>query len=126
MNKNNIRKNKTNLTVTWPSTPYFTIQDLLKLNLKFVPITLKVRLANAINDGIAAEIGSIPGGKGRPRKVFAILPVSKETLDKVKAAGINLVEKAEEKFINIISVTSLPSTSEPVIVHISPQKIVSA
>ena len=53
-----------------------------------------------------AEIGAIPGGKGRPQKVFAMTPVTKETLSKAKMAGINLVDNAEEKFVKVITVTN--------------------
>ena len=110
------RKNKTNQTVIWPTTPYFTIQDLFHLNPKFVEITLRVRLSNAINPGgTIAEIGSIPGGLGRPQKVFAMTPVTQELLNKAKAAGINLVDNAEEKLVKVISVTNTASVlSAPV------------
>ena len=115
MNKNK-RKNKTNMDVNWPTTPYFTIDDLFALNPNFVPITLRVRLTNAIDeDGKVAEIGSIPGGKGRPKKVFAFTPVTKELLDKAESTGINLVDKAREKFINVVTVMDSQPTSTPIV-----------
>lgn len=109
MSKNN-RKTPTNSTVIWPTTQYFTIDELWALNPKFVEITLRVRLTKAIDeDGKVVEIGSIPGGKGRPKKVFAYTPVTKIVLDKAEAAGITLVDKAREKFMDVVSVTPVPS-----------------
>jgi len=108
--KQNTRKNKTNQSVTWPTTAYFTIADLHKLNPKFVNITLRVRLANAIEDGKVAEIGWVPGGKGRPPKVFSLTPVQQTTLNKAKSENVNLVDNAE-KLVNVINVsTPTPAT----------------
>lgn len=99
------RKNKTNLVVEWPDAAYFTIAELWALNNKFKEITLRVRLTNAIEDGKVAEIGSIPGGDGgRPRKVFALTPVTKIVLDKAESLGVTLVDKAREKLIAVVSV----------------------
>jgi len=103
--KQNTRKNKTNQSVVWPNTPYFTIADLHKLNPKFVNITLRVRLANAIQDSKVAEIGCVPGGKGRPQKVFSLTPVPQSTLNKAKADNINLVDNAD-KLVNVVAVSS--------------------
>ena len=110
------KKNKTKQSVVWPSTSYFTIKELYSLNLKFVPITLRVRLTNAIEEGKIAEIGSVPGGKGRPQKVFALTPVTQIVLNKAEAASINLVDNAK-KLVNVVSVTTTrPVTSSPVMV----------
>jgi hypothetical protein len=110
--KQNTRKNKTNQSVTWPTTPYFTIAQLFDLNPKFVEITLRVRLANAITDGKVAEIGWVPGGKGRPPKVFSLTPVQQNTLNKAKQDNINLVDNAE-KLVNVISVSTQTHVSVP-------------
>jgi len=111
--KQNTRKNKTNQSVVWPTTPYFTIEELHRLNPKFVNITLRVRLTNAIEDGMIAEIGCLPGGKGRPPKVFSLTPVSKLTFEKAKQDNINLVDNYE-KLINVISVTTtVPAAVTP-------------
>jgi len=109
--KQNTRKNKTNQSVVWPSTPYFTIKELHRLNPKFVEITLRVRLTNSIEDGEIAEIGSVPGGKGRPQKVFSLTPVTQITLNKAKQDNISLVEGAD-KLVNVINVTT--NTPTPV------------
>lgn len=115
--KQNIRKNKTNQSVIWPTTAYFTIKDMFNLNPKFVPITLRVRFANAITDGKVAEIGWIPGGKGRPPKVFSLTPVQQSTLAKAKADNINLVDNAD-KLVNVVNVST--GTSTPVTPVVSP------
>lgn len=93
-NKKTNRKNKTNLTVTWPSADkYFTIADLLETNTDFIPITLRVRLKSAIDDGIVAEIGTIHGGKGRPKLAFAMNPVTEEVLNDARQAEVVLHDK---------------------------------
>ena len=63
------RKNKTNLTITWPSN-IFTIKELNEANKEFVEITLRVRLKRAIESGEVNDIGVIHNGKGRPTIVF--------------------------------------------------------
>lgn len=108
------RKNKTNQSVVWPTSIYFTIKELWHLNPKFIEITLRVRLANAIDpERLVVEIGSIPGGHGRPQKVFAMTPVTQDTLNKAKSSGINLVDNAEQKLINVVSVTK-PAMVTPI------------
>lgn len=104
------RKNKTNQSVVWPTATLFTIKELHRLNPKFVNITLRVRLANAIGEGKVAEIGSIPGEKGRPQKVFSMTPVTRNTLEKARAEGINLVDNAD-KLIIISAVTVTPANN---------------
>ena len=100
-----MRKNKTNQSVVWPNTTYFTIPELLKLNSKFVEITLRVRLAKAIEEGQVAEIGAIPGGKGRPQKIFSLTPVTQLVLDKARSNNINLVDNAN-KLVNVMSLNN--------------------
>ena len=59
-NKKTDRKNKTNLTVTWPSNDtYFGVSDLANLNKDFIAITLRVRLKNALDEGVVTQIGTI-------------------------------------------------------------------
>lgn len=118
--KQNSRKNKTNQKVTFPTTPYFTIKDLHNLNAKFVEITLRVRLTNAIQDGTIAEIGSLTGGKGRPKKVFSLTPVTLTTINKARQDNVNMVDNAD-KLVNIINVSHsaariTPSVNTPAIV----------
>lgn len=107
------RKNKTNQSVVWPTTTYFTIKELHKLNPKFVEITLRVRLTNAINEGKVIELGSMPGSKGRPEKIFVITPVTQLMIDKATSNRINLVDNAQ-RLVNVISVKSpVAATAAP-------------
>lgn len=111
-NKKTNRKNKTNLTVIWPSADkYFTIADLMETNKEFIPITLRVRLKNAIDDGTVAEIGTIHGGKGRPKLAFAMNPVTEDVLATARQAEVVLHDKYNT--VKVLDVTSKP-TETPV------------
>jgi hypothetical protein len=106
------RKNKTNLTVNWPSADkYFTIADLMETNKEFIPITLRVRLKNAIDDGTVVEIGTIHGGKGRPKLAFAMNPVTEDVLATARQAEVVLHDKYNT--VKVLDVTSKP-TETPV------------
>jgi len=125
----NIRKNNPKRELVLPTSVYFTIQDVVKLNPEMLTasksiITIRVRFTKAIEDGQVAEIGSIPGGKGRPQKVFAFTPVTATTLDAAEQSGVTLVDRAREKFVNVVSVSSTPNASVPV--NIGAPKSVSA
>jgi hypothetical protein len=111
-NKKTNRKNKTNLTVTWPSADkYFTIADLMETNKEFIPITLRVRLKNAIDDGTVVEIGTIHGGKGRPKLAFAMNPVTEDVLATARQAEVVLHDKYNT--VKVLDVTNKP-TETPV------------
>lgn len=106
-NKKTNRKNKTNLTVTWPSADkYFTIVDLMGTNTDFIPITLRVRLKNAIDDGTVSEIGTIHGGKGRPKLAFAMNPVTEDVLATARQAEVVLHDKYNT--VKVLDVTKTP------------------
>lgn len=109
------KKNKTNQVVTWPSIALWSIKELHRLNPKFVEITLRVRLAKAIESAQVAEIGCIPGEKGRPQKVFTMTPVTQLTIDRARSEQINLVDNAD-KLVQVVSVSNqpLPSKVNPV------------
>lgn len=111
----NTRKNKNNVPIVWSEMSYFTVEDLAKVNPQIpVVITLRTRLIKAIEkEGKAAEIGSIPGGKGRPKKIYALTPITETVLAKAEADGITLVEKAREKLVNVISVTDSHFSFKP-------------
>lgn len=93
MSKKTERKNKTNLVVTWPTTPFFTLDDVFALQPDAKEITLRVRLSKEIEKGKAAEIGCKTGGQGRPKKVFAFTPVPQSTLDLARSQNITLVDQ---------------------------------
>lgn len=91
-NKKTDRKNKTNLTVTWPSNDtYFGVSDLTNLNKDFIAITLRVRLKNALDEGVVTQIGTVHGGKGRPKLAFAMNPVTEWLLLLLVLQGLYLI-----------------------------------
>lgn len=110
-NKKTDRKNKTNLTVTWPSNDtYFGVSDLTSLNKDFIAITLRVRLKNALDEGVVTQIGTIHGGKGRPKLAFAMSPVTDAAINSARTAGVVLNDKYNA--VNVLDVKAETETSE--------------
>lgn len=110
-NKKTDRKNKTNLTVTWPSNDtYFGVSDLASLNKDFIAITLRVRLKNALDEGIVTQIGAVHGGKGRPKLAFAMTPVTEAAINSARSVGVVLNDKYET--VNVLDVKAEAETSE--------------
>jgi len=98
------RKNKTNLTVTWPSNDtYFGVSELTNLN------TLRVRLKNALDEGVVTQIGTVHGGKGRPKLAFAMSPVTEAAITSARSAGVVLVDKYNT--VNVLDVKAETDTS---------------
>ena len=107
------RKNKTNLTVTWPSNDtYFGVSELASLNSDFIAITLRVRLKNALDEGVVTQIGTVHGGKGRPKLAFAMSPVTETAVTAARAAGVVLVDKYNT--VNVLDVKAEAETTEHV------------
>jgi hypothetical protein len=105
------RKNKTNLTVTWPSNDtYFGVSELTNLNKDFIAITLRVRLKNALDEGVVTQIGTVHGGKGRPKLAFAMSPVTEAAITSARSAGVVLVDKYNT--VNVLDVKAETGTSE--------------
>lgn len=110
-NKKTDRKNKTNLTVTWPSNDtYFGVSDLTSLNKDFIAITLRVRLKNALDEGVVTQIGTIHGGKGRPKLAFAMSPVTDAAINSARTAGVVLNDKYNA--VNVLDVKAEPEASD--------------
>jgi hypothetical protein len=104
------RKNKTNLTVTWPSNDtYFGVSELTNLNKDFIAITLRVRLKNALDEGVVTQIGTVHGGKGRPKLAFAMSPVTEAAITSARSAGVVLVDKYNT--VNVLDVKAETDTS---------------
>lgn len=115
MSKKPERKNRTNLVVKWPTTPYFTIKELLKVNSDFKEITLRVRLTKFIETNEVVEIGNKSGAQGRPEKVFAKTPVSDSILKEADSNHIVLKDrsKIQKQLTNVVTnvvSNSIPST----------------
>jgi hypothetical protein len=107
------RKNKTNLTVTWPSNDtYFGVSDLTALNSDFISITLRVRLKNALDEGSVSQIGTVHGGKGRPKLAFVMNPVNEAAINAARNAGVMLADKFNT--INVLDVKAKSDTTEHV------------
>lgn len=105
------RKNKTNLTVTWPSNDtYFGVSELTNLNKDFIAITLRVRLKNALDEGVVTQIGTVHGGKGRPKLAFAMSPVTESAIAAARSAGVVLVDKYNT--VNVLDVKAETGTTE--------------
>ena len=107
------RKNKTNLTVTWPSKDtYFGVSDLTALNSDFISITLRVRLKNALDEGSVSQIGTVHGGKGRPKLAFVMNPVNEAAINAARNAGVMLADKFNT--VNVLDVKAKSDTTEHV------------
>jgi hypothetical protein len=100
------RKNKTNLTVTWPSN-VFTIKELNANNPEFVEITLRVRMKKAMESGEITDIGVLHNGKGRPTLVFVYGTPTKEHIEEAKSRQVILKDAST---VNIIKITNMPTT----------------
>ena len=99
------RKNKTNLTVTWPSN-IFTIKELNANNPEFVEITLRVRMKKAMESGEITEIGVLHNGKGRPTLVFVYGTPTKEHIEEAKSRQVILKDASS---VNVIKITNMPT-----------------
>jgi hypothetical protein len=122
MNKTN-RKNKTNLTVKWP-TGFYTVDSLFNSNPEFIKITLRVRLNNAIKDGTVSVLGSIKGSKGRPKLAFANAPVSAETLKLAREAGV-VEDVPSQHIIDVVKVSANTETVKETVVDESHDEVVT-
>lgn len=108
------RKNKTNLTVTWPTDSIFTINELHDSNKNFVLITLRVRLKKAIEVGEVTEIGVLHNGKGRPTNVFVYGKPTPSHIEQAKKKEVIIKDGLESSMsVTILTVNkdeSVPQT----------------
>lgn len=98
------RKNKTNLSVTWP-TNIFTIKELNVANPDFVEITLRVRLKKSVDTGEVNEVGVLHNGKGRPTIVFAYGPITEQHITEAKNREVLLKDDLRMKVTTVSSET---------------------
>ena len=106
------RKNKTNLTVTWP-TNIFTIKELNAANPDFVEITLRVRLKKAIESGEVNDVGVLHNGKGRPTIVFVHGTPTEAHIDEAKSREVILKDSL---VVNVLKVDNKTATSNPAVI----------
>ena len=115
MSKKTERKNKTNLNPNWPTTPFFTIEDLKALNPGAKTITLRVRLNKKRDAFEAVEIGNTRGGQGRPRKLFAFMPVPESTFELAESQNVTVDRtKAENAARKAAALAAGPVTTPPI------------
>jgi hypothetical protein len=104
------RKNKTNLTITWPAMGFFNHEDLKKTNPEFVDITLRVRIKAAVENGTIKDIGILHNGKGRPKNVYSI-NINDSVIENAKKAGVTLHDQYLVEKITDITNTEKPKTT---------------
>lgn len=105
------RKNKTNQTVNWLSN-FFTTDDLSQANPGMIIITLRSRMGRALKDNIIAKIGSVHNGKGRPKHVYAMAPVTKEVLVSARQAGVIFESPYDTIAVVNVDAVKLPTDEE--------------
>jgi len=99
------RKNMTNQVVTWPNADtYFTVESLLGNNSHIKAITLRVKLNKSIEEGTVARLGTIHGGKGRPKVAYAMTPVTDEALAAARSNEVLLEERYST--VNVMNINS--------------------
>lgn len=116
------RKNKTNLTVTWP-TNIFTIKELNASNPEFVEITLRVRLKKAIESGEVSEMGVLHNGKGRPTIVFVHGTPTEAHIDEAKSREVILKDGL---VINVLKVDGNSTTEKVITVDVDATRTVAS
>jgi hypothetical protein len=126
MKKTN-RQNKTGLSVNWPNGFYTmetseshpNIPSLWSQNQHFAAlITLRVRLTNAIEANQVVSLGTVKGIKGRPKLVFANAPVSQETIETARSAGVVLNDNIPH-IVNVMSVVPTTEETSDVMDHVT-------
>jgi hypothetical protein len=126
MKKTN-RQNKTGLSVNWPNGFYTmetseshpNIPSLWSQNKHFAAlITLRVRLTNAIEANQVVSLGTVKGIKGRPKLVFANAPVSQETIETARSAGVVLNDNIPH-IVNVMSVVPTTEETSDVMDHVT-------
>jgi hypothetical protein len=104
-NINDLINDKLYNNIVWTETGCFTILDLQNLNPKMVPITLRTKILDAISANLIKEVGYIKLPQGRPRKIFAKLPINYKSLKELKNNGAEIfkefIENTEHNLKNV-------------------------
>jgi len=99
------RKNMTNQVVTWPSADtFFTVESLLEKNSHIKAITLRVKLNKSIEECNICRLGTIHGGKGRPKVAYAMAPVTDKALELARNNEVLLDERYSA--VNVMNISS--------------------
>jgi hypothetical protein len=117
--KKTTRTNRMNLVVNWPKST-FTIKELNDKNPDFINITLRVRIKNAMDNGMIQTVGYLHNGKGRPSVLLACNPITQDHVneardrDALTADGLSLkVAEVHQRHIESLTVdlpTHAPET----------------
>ena len=94
------RKNKTKTQLKLMAS-HFTIAQLMVENPDMKEITLRVKLKKFVDDGVVSELGTLHMAKDRPKLVFSVAPVSKQTVESAKNAGVMFSESMSVKILDI-------------------------
>ena len=69
-------------------------------------------MKNALDEGVVTQIGTVHGGKGRPKLAFVMSPVTEAAVTAARAAGVVLVDKYNT--VNVLDVKAQAETTEHV------------
>ena len=116
------RKNKTNLTINWP-TNTFTIKELNEANPEFVEITLRVRLKKAIETGEVNEMGVLHNGKGRPTIVFVHGTPTQAHIAEAKSREVILKDSMT---VNVLTVDATKTSANNEVIALNVDSNVTA
>lgn len=116
LNKNSKtnRKNNKNQSVNWPNKDaYFTFSSLAELNRDIIEISLRTKLSSAIEKGTVTHIGDLHNEIGRPKKAFAMSPVTPEFLKNLEQNDQSIVLVSKYQTINLFEVNKkyIPSVN---------------
>lgn len=79
---------RNSVTIEWPATGHFTIEDLQKKYPSMVNITLRFRVKKALDNKEISTVGRIKPAIGRPRLVFVKGPSTKDAVEAALKAGV--------------------------------------
>lgn len=112
------RKNKTNQTVTYPSS-IFTIKELQETNPDIITISLRDKVKKAIKNGEVNVIGVLHNGKGRPTLVHVFGKITQSIIDFAKNKGVQL---NREYLVDIVNINTNTNTDKVVVVDVDTTK----
>jgi hypothetical protein len=69
-------------------------------------------LKNALDEGSVSQIGTVHGGKGRPKLAFVMNPVTESAINAARTAGVMLSDKFNT--VNVLDVKAKSNTTEHV------------
>jgi hypothetical protein len=80
-------------------------------------------LKNALDEGSVSQIGTVHGGKGRPKLAFVMNPVTEAAINAARNAGVMLADKFNT--VNVLDVKAKSNTTEHVETATKTDKVVA-